>query len=453
MTLAFSLFRIPVRVHLWFLLMALVLGYDQPDVHRNPANLLSWLVVVFLGVLCHELGHALAGKAFGWEPQIDLVGLGGRTGFTSMPRATPLRRIGMVAAGPGVGLVLGTAALVGSRVLGVREGTPLDYALSAAVWVNLGWGIFNLLPIIPLDGGLILDEIFRMISPTRGRRIACYVSLALTTAIALLMVLLRQPWIVMLAILFGMECWRLLQSEKLGYVPGGGRSARDHAYEALTRGDGRRVAELAGRAVAEASTQAEMDEAFYLLAYGRLLSGEPGEAKAALASISPDRPRDYALEGAIAFENGELDEALELFEKTLPKVGPFVEPRMIRAIIGTRRFAEARELFDDELGAAFAPRSLAEVHQAACKAGAYEPALGIGVRLFHRTGDGTAAFNVACCHARLGHAPEALAWLRKAHAAGFDRRDALDQDPDLESVRALEEWSSVRALFGAAGGS
>jgi hypothetical protein len=38
----------------------------------QPAIILEWLVVVFISVLFHELGHALIGRRFGLSPQITL---------------------------------------------------------------------------------------------------------------------------------------------------------------------------------------------------------------------------------------------------------------------------------------------------------------------------------------------------------------------------------------------
>ena len=46
-------------------------------------------------------------------------------------------------------------------------------------WINLFWGLVNLVPIWPLDGGQISRDVFTMLSPRNGASIALGLSLAL----------------------------------------------------------------------------------------------------------------------------------------------------------------------------------------------------------------------------------------------------------------------------------
>src|SRR5262245_37766913 len=106
MTLSFSFAGIPIRIHAVFFLMALMLGATGT---QNPASIGIWVAVVLVSVLLHELGHAIAGKAFGLAPQIDLHGMGGTT---SWPRGRELgaaRRVIVSLAGPMVGIAIGGA--------------------------------------------------------------------------------------------------------------------------------------------------------------------------------------------------------------------------------------------------------------------------------------------------------------------------------------------------------
>lgn len=51
--------------------------------------------------------------------------------------------------------------------------------------------------------------------------------------------------------------------------------------------------------------------------------------------------------------------------------------------------------------------------------------------------DSAAAYNAACAHALAGAAGAALEWLHRAGEKGFAGTRSIDEDPDLESVRAL----------------
>lgn len=48
---------------------------------------------------------------------------------------------------------------------------------------------------------------------------------------------------------------------------------------------------------------------------------------------------------------------------------------------------------------------------------------------------GTSAYNIACCHARLGATDAAFQWLDRAEADGFDVADRAGDDEDLDSLR------------------
>jgi Zn-dependent protease len=218
MGLAFSLFGFPVRIQPWFLLTAVLIGP-----HERPERLLVWVPVVLVGVLLHELGHAAAGRAFGCSPAIELHAFGGMTSWRHGPRLSNARSIAVSAAGPAVGIVIGLPALVASQVMELPSGSPLALTLSYLWWVNLGWAILNLLPVLPLDGGNIVTSLAAMIWPRSGRTVARVVSLVLTVSLLLWAVSVRLWWTAMIAALLTAMNWQALQAE---------RAARDGPPEA-----------------------------------------------------------------------------------------------------------------------------------------------------------------------------------------------------------------------------
>ena len=119
------------------LALALLYFYDR---HGVVAALLP-------AALCHELGHLLVLLCCGARIRgfrADLTGL-------ELDYAGILdrrRMLAALAAGPLAGLVYGWAALGAGGLFLRRSGT-----------VSLALSFYNLLPILPLDGGRILSEL------------------------------------------------------------------------------------------------------------------------------------------------------------------------------------------------------------------------------------------------------------------------------------------------------
>lgn len=67
------LLRTLVKVRYTFFLVALLMGIQR----GFSLAVLVWLVVVFVAVLTHELGHAVAAQYYGQRPQIELHALVG----------------------------------------------------------------------------------------------------------------------------------------------------------------------------------------------------------------------------------------------------------------------------------------------------------------------------------------------------------------------------------------
>ena len=336
MSIEFRLFRIPIRIHLWFWLMALWLWTLNSD--EGWAGLLIWVAVVFQGILMHELGHALVGRAFGRQPRIELVALGGLTWWEQREPMSPARSLVVSAAGPAVGIFIGALALVLMDALRVPDPSLTRYAFRSLIFVNLGWGLLNLLPVLPLDGGNIVASLMELLAPSRGRLLACYVSFAVIGLLFAVTVTFKQYPATILLFLLAFSTYQAFKAERQrgtsqaapeGTPP---QSLVQRAFEALERGDGQALIGAASELVAKADATTELDEAFHLLAWGRLINGEPGEAHQALASMSGDRAADPALEGAVLVELGKPDDAVPFLEAARERGGAFAESYYQRAL-------------------------------------------------------------------------------------------------------------------------
>ncbi len=215
--LNFRAFGVPVRIHPFFWLAAIVTSgalNGPPDLKL----ILLWTVVFFVSILLHELGHAAAQIYYGGRPWIVLHGFGGLAICGDCDRR-PASQIIISLAGPVAGFLLAglvvsllfatgyhpTWSLQGPGVLWVGFGyLSFDRIASFWVWfvviqslyVNIFWGLVNLLPIYPLDGGRVSRELFTMQGdPRTGIEHSLWVSIAAAGAMAV-WGLKQEEWLI-----------------------------------------------------------------------------------------------------------------------------------------------------------------------------------------------------------------------------------------------------------------
>ena len=213
----FRLFDYPVRIHPFFWLVAVLLGF-QPD-GTPPLDLLVWVAVVLISILVHELGHALLQRRYGGHSRIVLYGFGGLA-IAENVEYSPRRQILISLAGPAAGFMLALAVVVlmlaSGHVMGIYWGggfsfekvdEAADHALSFWIanvyWeapvnklprllvgdllaVNIFWGLLNLAPIYPLDGGQVSRELWTLKSPSTGIVRSLQLSIAAAVGVVLL---------------------------------------------------------------------------------------------------------------------------------------------------------------------------------------------------------------------------------------------------------------------------
>jgi stage IV sporulation protein FB len=190
--LRFRLGPFPVTVHLSFLIVAALLGY-----YWTGGSMLAfaiWMVVVFVSVLVHELGHAVVARAFGGRPEIALEGFGGVTFPRCQQRLSAGKQIALSLAGPLAGLGLGATAWLLGRVLPPEPGSPTYVVLSLFEWTSVVWAVLNLLPVIPLDGGHVLQALIEGVRRKPSAELASWISAGVAAAVAVLSVVVRTDW-------------------------------------------------------------------------------------------------------------------------------------------------------------------------------------------------------------------------------------------------------------------
>jgi Zn-dependent protease len=166
---------------------------------NNPGEFLTnvsiWALPTIFAIILHEVMHGFVALRFGDDTalragrltlnplsHIDLFGtiiMPAALLFMHLPvfgyaKPVPVNfnrlrnpRFGMMivaAAGPGTNVVLAVLSAIAMRVVGgfitapwgPSIAVPLYLMLQASVWINVVLAVFNLFPLLPLDGGRVL---------------------------------------------------------------------------------------------------------------------------------------------------------------------------------------------------------------------------------------------------------------------------------------------------------
>jgi Zn-dependent protease len=195
-----KIFDIPVKFDFTFFLIAGLLGASRLS---QPALLIEWIAVVLVSILIHEFGHALAGRSFGLTPQIRLYAMGGVTSWAGARDVSHGKDILISLAGPFAGFLFGGAVLaLGMLAPQIRESEFNSILFTDLLWVNFGWGLINLLPIFPLDGGQVVRGFEQWFFKRTGGTVTFAVSFLISAAIAIWGLMSGQTWIGILGVWF-----------------------------------------------------------------------------------------------------------------------------------------------------------------------------------------------------------------------------------------------------------
>jgi Zn-dependent protease len=206
--LHFELFGTRVRVHPFFWLFSAILGW--PFLADGFQYLLIWVLCSFLSILLHEFGHVWMGRVFGsHESYIVLYSFGGLA-IGSRDQRARWQRILVSLAGPGIQLVLlgliwlGLKSLSKEQILGMSP--PLWTTIGIMWAINLYWPLFNMLPVWPLDGGMVSREVCTAVSRHGGLRVSLMISVGVAALLAV----------------NSLYAWNHHGAGFIPYIPGGG---------------------------------------------------------------------------------------------------------------------------------------------------------------------------------------------------------------------------------------
>lgn len=464
----FHFLRFPVRVELWFFIITVLMGLNRDWL--PVGYVFEWMAVVFVSILVHEIGHALAFRRFAQEPRVVLTGMGGLT-YGSAPFRTRTEDVLTSFAGPVTGFVLlGIPAWLIDQQLDFGDSLFVRVLVHDLYWVSFVWSLVNLLPVLPLDGGHVIQAIW-------GRPAARRVSVVAAIAVAVWLIGsgYRYGWLFFL-ILAGLSGYEIYAEYKAGassrvaVLPpspgewGGGYGGGDYGAPPSRRRGPKPPKPMSARKAKHRAhlhsvpdSPADLNviegpvpvglEQVETVGWRAVRDGDVATARRALAKAPAGRAVDPFLEPSVDLLAGDLDDAVAGFVaayRSKPEGPSGLLPATLLGKHGQAVAVAERLLAEDGAGVAFAVSGLqGHLHYA----GYWVASANVGERLHddQRAERAQVAFEVACSWSRVGRADLALAWVGRAIDDGFTAGSVLDGEQDLAEARQDPAWVEVRA--------
>jgi Zn-dependent protease len=251
--LNFQILGFPVRIHPLFWVVGFVLGFNGDG---DGIGILVWMLVLLVSILIHELGHAVMIRRYGRPAHIVLYMMGGlaiegddqpysswsshSSSSFGRPSRTPAEQIIISFAGPAAGFILAAFVIVGVLASGgqiyfvasppfiqaelggaLADNDNLRSLVFYLLFFNIFWGLVNLLPVFPLDGGQIAMQLLIVNDSWGGTIKALWLSVIVGGAVAVVAAFMFQSlFVAMLFASLAVSNYFTLQQASGG---GGGR--------------------------------------------------------------------------------------------------------------------------------------------------------------------------------------------------------------------------------------
>lgn len=441
-----KILRIPIKVEVSFFVLVIFLGLSRA---RDLTLIVEWVAVVFVSVLVHEFGHALTGRAFGLEPEIRLYQMGGLTSWRAETDVTPLRHVLISLAGPFTGFFLGACVFVlGPVFLRAMQTDLVSTIYFDLLWVNIGWGIWNLLPILPMDGGQVLATLEEWLRKRSDRLVSHSISMVAALAIAVAAFNWRALWIGFLAIYFVYLNGAALFHQLQVYRDRNLYKLLDDVRAAAERDELDSALKILAQIRARAKTDDAKRNAAHLTVVVYLKQEKLEAAEAELRRYTVLFGGNSYLQGALYFFKGEMAEALHHLK---PVFEAYPEREigimLCKTLVATGDFAAAFDLCSHPALAEVRWGLTVEIQAAAFDRGDFKFSTTAGIAAYDQKANPNVAINVACAFSREANLREALLWISRAIDSGFTDEQVLRSDPDLEAVRSLPEFEALLKEF------
>lgn len=204
-----TIFGTTIRLEPSFLLIMALFVILWMGNETGIEHALLWVPVLFFSVLIHELAHAAMIGMLGFGPSsVVLSGMGGHT--WNERKAEPWQNLLISIVGPLSSFGIALVFLILSASVPFFQTDPMMIPLSRLmVMANLLWGVFNFLPILPLDGGNVFYNFVAMFAANRTAFLAAiWMSIAAAVGVLVLSLVLKQVFIALIAAMLLFQNWQ-----------------------------------------------------------------------------------------------------------------------------------------------------------------------------------------------------------------------------------------------------
>jgi tetratricopeptide (TPR) repeat protein len=323
----------------------------------------------------------------------------------------------------------------------------LSLLLNYLIGVNLFWSAFNLLPMLPMDGGHVSNALLIRFFGRRGFLFAQLIALVVAAAgIAWGLGSSGgepQYWMIFLLI-FGLRAFSAVAAYFRGDIPDPKNAALipfNNAQTLYRQGQLPSAKQVAEQALEAASSQPRLrSQIHHLLGW---IAVKEGNGRAALDHFSQIQGRSvepHALAAAFSLI-GDEERALPLWELAYRESrDTTILHEWAGTLIRAGRVEQARKLPGVDMALAY---TCAE--RVLFIRGEFTTAAQIGVAALEENPSADRAYDVACAMARAGDTQGALRLLERAAELGFQKVTVAASDPDLASLHTeprFQAWLS-----------
>ena len=218
----FRLLGIDVYIH-WAWFLAFLYFTSRPHSYSNYGWSALEILALFLIVLTHEFGHALACRSVGGTANLIILWPLGGVAYVAPPQR-PGAQLWSIAAGPLVNVAL-APILFGLTIFGKNLGWDASYPdayllIENVTLINLVLLIFNLMPVYPLDGGQILRSLLWFVfGRANSLLVASVIGFIGVVGLIGLAIFQQSVWLGIMAAFILMNCWGgLKQAQALARI-------------------------------------------------------------------------------------------------------------------------------------------------------------------------------------------------------------------------------------------
>jgi Zn-dependent protease len=218
----FRLLGIDVYLH-WAWFVAFLYFTSRPHEYSNYGWSALEILALFLIVLTHEFGHALACRSVGGQANLIVLWPLGGVAYVNPPQR-PGAQLWSIAAGPLVNVAL-TPVFLGLYYWAKSQGWAGDHLdgyllLRNVAIINIVLLVFNLLPVYPLDGGQMLRSVlWYLFGRANSLLAASIIGFVGVAGLAVAALYVGSVWFGIMAAFILMNCWGgLKQAQQLAKV-------------------------------------------------------------------------------------------------------------------------------------------------------------------------------------------------------------------------------------------